>query len=92
MFGGFPVARRAGVLVEGLGGEDLVLLIRPARWEATDYAGVGVERMQNVVDALGARITEKISFGTPARATRRARSQAGRNADAVPAKRVRSVD
>jgi hypothetical protein len=48
--------------------------------------------MQNVADALGARITEKISFGTPARATRRARSQAGRNADAVPAKRVRSVD
>lgn len=62
------------------------------RWEATDYAGVGVERMQDVADALGARITEKISFGTPARATRHARSQAGRNADAVPAKRVRSVD
>jgi ribosome-binding protein aMBF1 (putative translation factor) len=62
------------------------------RWEATDYAGVGVERIQNVADALGARITEKISFGTPARANRHARSQAGRNADIVPAKRVRSVD
>jgi ribosome-binding protein aMBF1 (putative translation factor) len=64
------------------------------RWEATNYAGVGVERMQNVADALGARITEKISFGTPTRATGRARStpETGRDTDALPAKRVRSVD
>jgi transcriptional regulator with XRE-family HTH domain len=64
------------------------------RWEATNYAGVGVERMQNVADALGARITETVSFSPPGRATRRARStaEAGRDDDVAPAKRVRSVD
>jgi ribosome-binding protein aMBF1 (putative translation factor) len=64
------------------------------RWEATNYSGVGVERMQDVADALGARITENISFGAPTRATRRARStpETGRDTDALPAKRVRSVD
>jgi HTH-type transcriptional regulator/antitoxin HigA len=65
------------------------------RWEATNYAGVGVERMQNAADALGARITEKVSFSPRGRATRRARStaDAGRGDDGLaPAKRVRSVD
>ena len=46
------------------------------RWEATNYAGVGVERMQEVADALGARITEKISFSPPTRGTRPARDTA----------------
>ena len=32
------------------------------RWEATEYAGVSVERMQQVADALGATITEKVRF------------------------------
>jgi transcriptional regulator with XRE-family HTH domain len=64
------------------------------RWEATNYAGVGVERMQEVADALGARITEKISFGSPTRARRQARRtpNTGRATDTSPAKRVRSVD
>jgi HTH-type transcriptional regulator/antitoxin HigA len=63
------------------------------RWEATSYAGVGVERMQNVADALGARITEKISFSAPPRATRRARSTAEAGSDdVVPAKRTRSAN
>ncbi len=64
------------------------------RWEATNYAGVGVDRMQDVADALGARITEKISFGTPTRTTRRPRStpETGRATDTSPAKRVRSID
>jgi ribosome-binding protein aMBF1 (putative translation factor) len=64
------------------------------RWEATNYAGVGVERMQNVADALGARITEKISFGTPTGATGRTRNtpETARDTNALPAKRVRSVD
>ena len=64
------------------------------RWEATNYAGVGLERMQNVADALGARITEKISFGPPTRTTRRARStpETSRATDTSPARRVRSVD
>jgi ribosome-binding protein aMBF1 (putative translation factor) len=62
------------------------------RWEATNYAGVGVERMQNVTDALGARITAKVSFGTPTRATRTAPStpKTGRDTDALPARQVRS--
>jgi transcriptional regulator with XRE-family HTH domain len=64
------------------------------RWEATNYAGVGVERMQHVADALGARITERISFSPPGRATKRARSagEAGRDDNVAPAKRVRSAD
>ena len=62
------------------------------RWEATNYAGVGVERMQNVADALGARITEKISFSPPPRATRGARgtAEADRDDD-VPAKSARAA-
>jgi HTH-type transcriptional regulator/antitoxin HigA len=64
------------------------------RWEATNYAGVGVERIQNVADALGARITEKISFGPLPRATGDPRSttDASRDNDAVAPKHVRSVD
>lgn len=36
------------------------------RWEATGYAGVGVERIQEVVDALGIEVVEKVSFARPA--------------------------
>jgi len=32
------------------------------RWEASDYAGVSVDRMQEIADALGVRITETIRF------------------------------
>jgi HTH-type transcriptional regulator/antitoxin HigA len=32
------------------------------RWEATDYAGVSIQRLQQVADALGAKITEKVQF------------------------------
>ena len=32
------------------------------RWEATKYAGVSIERLQQVADALGAKITEKVQF------------------------------
>ena len=32
------------------------------RWEANEYAGVSVERMQQIADALGATITEKVRF------------------------------
>ena len=32
------------------------------RWEATSYAGVNFERFQDVLDALGAEITKKVSF------------------------------
>jgi transcriptional regulator with XRE-family HTH domain len=32
------------------------------RWEASDYGGVSLERLQQVADALGAKITEKVRF------------------------------
>ncbi len=32
------------------------------RWEATNYTGVSVERLQDVIEALRIDITEKISF------------------------------
>jgi len=52
------------------------------RWEASEYAGVSMERLQQVADALGATITERVRFpasaqvGTskPRASTRRART------------------
>jgi DNA-binding XRE family transcriptional regulator len=32
------------------------------RWEANDYAGVSVQRMQEIADVLGATITGRIHF------------------------------
>lgn len=52
------------------------------RWEANDYAGVSVERMQEIADALGVRITETIRF--------RPAGKSERSAAASPAKRGRS--
>ena len=52
------------------------------RWEANDYAGVSVERMQEIADALGVRITETIRF-RPAR-------ESARSAAASTGRRVRS--
>lgn len=34
------------------------------RWEASEYAGVSVERMQQIADALGATVTETVRFRT----------------------------
>jgi DNA-binding XRE family transcriptional regulator len=34
------------------------------RWEANDYTGVNLERLQNVADALGIRIQETITYST----------------------------
>lgn len=36
------------------------------RWEATLYAGVGLERLQQVADALGVRLRETVSYAVPA--------------------------
>lgn len=36
------------------------------RWEATGYAGVGLERLQDVADALGSRIRESVSYSSAA--------------------------
>lgn len=46
------------------------------RWEATEYSGVSVARIQHVADALGVQITEKVSFKPVARTTRRTLSSA----------------
>lgn len=51
------------------------------RWEANDYAGVGIERMQEIADALGVRITETIRF--------RPAVERGRSGVASRARRVR---
>jgi ribosome-binding protein aMBF1 (putative translation factor) len=32
------------------------------RWEASEYAGVSVQRMQEIADALGATLTETVHF------------------------------
>ena len=54
------------------------------RWEATDYSGVSVSRVQEVVDALDVRVTETIHFGSatkgsaaPKRSTRTNAAKAG---------------
>ena len=52
------------------------------RWEANDYTGVSLERMQEIADALGVRITETIRF--------RPAGKSVRSAAASPARRVRS--
>jgi len=36
------------------------------RWEATAYAGVGLERLQDIADALDTRIQESVSYGSAA--------------------------
>ena len=50
------------------------------RWEASDYAGVSVDRMQEIADALGVRITETIRF-----------RPAGKSDPSEPASRARRV-
>jgi DNA-binding transcriptional regulator YiaG len=36
------------------------------RWEATAYAGVGLDRLQDVADALGSRIYENVTYSSAA--------------------------
>lgn len=35
------------------------------KWESTTYAGVSVERVQNVADAVGLTIREEVTYGRP---------------------------
>lgn len=49
-------------LAEGLG----VAPQQVQRWESTEYSGVGVDRLQEVADALGVRLEESVSFAVPA--------------------------
>lgn len=34
------------------------------RWEANDYAGVSIQRLQQVANALGAKVSERVQFRT----------------------------
>lgn len=36
------------------------------RWEANDYSGVGVDRLQEIADALGVQIRETITYSSAA--------------------------
>jgi DNA-binding transcriptional regulator YiaG len=36
------------------------------RWEANDYSGVGIDRLQGVADALGVQIHETITYSSAA--------------------------
>jgi DNA-binding transcriptional regulator YiaG len=36
------------------------------RWEANEYAGVGVDRLQTIADALGVQAIETITYAVPA--------------------------
>jgi transcriptional regulator with XRE-family HTH domain len=36
------------------------------RWEANGYAGVGLDRLQDVADALGTRIQESVIYSSAA--------------------------
>src|SRR5215211_1484220 len=60
------------------------------RWEATDYSGVSVGRVQEVADALGVRITKKIDFA-PARKTSATTKRAARRADTAKASTAKSA-
>lgn len=35
------------------------------RWESTLYSGVGVERLQEIADALGVEVRETVSYAAP---------------------------
>lgn len=36
------------------------------RWEATNYAGVGLDRIQDIADAVGSRIRENVTYSSAA--------------------------
>ena len=36
------------------------------RWEANEYAGVGLDRLQTIADALGVQVLETITYSVPA--------------------------
>lgn len=36
------------------------------RWEANEYSGVGVERLQQIADALGLQVLETVTYAIPA--------------------------
>ncbi len=66
-----PIALIEARIVAGLSqrqlGERLAIKEQQIqRWEANLYSGVGVERLQEVSDALGMEVTETVSYATSA--------------------------
>ena len=55
----------AGLTQKALGERLKVNEQQVQRWEANRYSGVGVERLQEVADALGMDVTETVSYATP---------------------------
>lgn len=56
----------AGLTQKALGEKLKVKEQQIQRWEANRYSGVGVERLQEVADALGMEVTETVSYTTSA--------------------------
>lgn len=56
----------AGLTQKALGEKLEVKEQQIQRWEANRYSGVGVERLQEVADALGMEVTETVSYTTSA--------------------------
>jgi ribosome-binding protein aMBF1 (putative translation factor) len=55
----------AGLTQKALGERLEVKEQQIQRWEANRYSGVGVERLQEVADALGMEVTETVSYAVP---------------------------
>jgi len=56
----------AGLTQKALGEKLEVKEQQIQRWEANRYSGVGVERLQEVADALGMEVTETVRYMTSA--------------------------
>lgn len=56
----------AGLTQKALGEKLEVKEQQIQRWEANRFSGVGVERLQEVADALGMEVTETVSYTTSA--------------------------
>lgn len=56
----------AGLTQKALGERLEVKEQQVQRWEANLYSGVGVDRLQEVADALGMGVRETVSYAAPA--------------------------
>lgn len=61
------------------------------RWEASDYSGVSVSRVQDVADALAVRITKRIDFAPTRTASATKKRRAGETVKARSSKSGRSA-
>lgn len=66
-----PTALIEGRIVAGLTQKELAERLglkqqQVQHWEATSYSGVGLERLQDIVDALGMSLRETVRYAAPA--------------------------